>query len=167
MKLQLLTYSIITLAAMAVLAVLLVTAPVAQNRAEQAADNRSTPRLSNGKPDFSGFYGGRHGDETEGALASILHKSRDGSVFFDYGAADGASFAALRENENQPVYKPEYVSKVNALANSMYGGNSADDPQMDCKPHGVPRAGLRGALLVHSPEALAILYEAALGPYWR
>src|SRR5687767_2648809 len=126
MKARIFNQIVVAGAAVGVLALLLVSAPVAQNRAEQAPDNRPTPRLANGKPDFSGFFGGRHGDETGGALGSVLSKSADGSVFFDYGSADGASFAALKESDNQPVYKLEYAAKVNALADDMYGGNSVD-----------------------------------------
>ena len=58
------------------------------------------------------------------------------------------------------------MAKVTAIADAMYGGNSLEDPQLFCKPDGVVRAGIRG-LLVHSPEMLAILYEARPGPYWR
>jgi hypothetical protein len=165
MKTRALDYCFLVVAVVGLLSLFL-PAPIAQNAAP-AAKAVPTPRLADGHPDFSGFYGGRHGDETRGALSSTLDRAEGGSIYFDYGGAnDGASYPALRENPNQPAYKPEYMAKVNALADSMYGGNSNLDPQLDCKPNGVPRAGM-GDYIVHTPAAVAILYEENPGPYWR
>jgi hypothetical protein len=161
--------TIVVCGALAAVLGLLISAPHAQNRGAAVAEakTRPTPRLSNGHPDFSGFYGGRHGDETGGALGSTLNRVDGGSLYFEYGAAtEGAGTVSLEEDKNQPVYKPEYMAKVNALADEMYGGNSNDDPQHDCKPYGIPRAGI-GGYIMHTPEAVAILYEAAPGPFWR
>src|SRR5262245_2210942 len=133
MKTRVLDCCFLAVGVVGLLALVFVSAPVAQNAAP-AAKAVPTPRLADGHPDFSGFYSGRHGDETRGALGSTLVEA-GGSIYFDYGGAnDGASYPALRENPNQPAYKPEYMAKVNALADSMYGGNSNLDPQLDCKP---------------------------------
>jgi len=58
------------------------------------------------------------------------------------------------------------MAKVKAIADTKYGGTTPLDPQHDCKPNGVPRAGFNG-FVVASPKAVAVLYEASPGPYWR
>jgi hypothetical protein len=177
MKVRFVSYGVVVVALAGVLSLLLVSMPAAQQDAVRtfsadewvtAADtDRPTPLLANGRPDFSGFYGGKYGTETGGPLSSTTAKAPDGSIYFQYAGANvGASLPALSQADNQPPYNPEYMAKVQAIADAMYGGNSLDDPALVCKPHGVVRAGIRG-LLVHSPEMLAILYEASPGPYWR
>ena len=182
MKSRLASSGVAAAALVGVLCLLLVSMPAAQQggatdviigrevvRPSVKYDTTSpTPRLPNGHPDFSGFYGGKFGDETGGALGSTIAKAPDGSIYFQYsGANTGASLPALSQAANQPPYNPEYMAKVEEIADRMYGGNSLEDPALVCKPHGVPRAGFRNSLLVHSPEMLAILYEASPGPYWR
>src|SRR5262245_42742959 len=166
---RLVSSGVVAVAMTGVLGLLLMSTPVAQNRQAAAnSDTRPTPRLSNGKPDFSGFYGGRRGDETQGPNASELTRTENGSAIFEYGGAnDGGAMPVLKETPTQPADKPEYMAKVNARADTMYGGNSNEDPDLDCKPSGVVRSGIGGGIVMHTPEALAVLYEASPGPYWR
>ena len=50
----------------------------------------------------------------------------------------------------------------------MYGWVSRLDPFMECKPSGVPRSGIGGALeIIHTPKRMAILYENNPGPQYR
>jgi hypothetical protein len=64
---------------------------------------------------------------------------------------------------NQPPYKPEYMGKVREIAKTEYGGTTPLDPQMDCRPMGVPRTGIGSMHVVQTADAIAILYESA--PY--
>ena len=68
---------------------------------------------------------------------------------------------------NQPSYKPEYMAKVKQVAASMYNGTSALDPQMDCRPMGIPRAGIGSMQVVQTPQQIAILYEGAPSSVFR
>jgi len=173
MKNRFLTYGVVAAALLGVLSLLLISSPAAQNAAQgtNAAAGKPTPRMSNGKPDFSGFYNntgryrGDFGDEEGGQ--HVIDRRPDGSIFFDYGGANiGPGLVATGESNNQPSYRPEWKSKVDALAATMYGGNTNLDPQLECKPGGVPRAGM-GEYLIQTPQALVMLYEAAPGPFYR
>jgi hypothetical protein len=53
--------------------------------------------------------------------------------------------------------------KVRAIADTQFGGTTPLDPAHDCRPQGVPRAGINGVQIVHTPQVVAILYEGA--PY--
>ncbi len=73
-----------------------------------------------------------------------------------------------------PSYKPEYMAKVNEIAKTMYGDTTSLDPQMDCKPLGVPRSMLRGSgglygafQIVQTPQVVAILFESSQGMDYR
>jgi hypothetical protein len=63
------------------------------------------------------------------------------------------------------------LAKVKTIVAGIYGsGNSSSrfDPMNDCKPHGVPRSGLGGALqIMHNPKGLIIAYENGPGPTYR
>src|SRR5262245_27932008 len=111
MKVRFLSGTLAVAAFVGVISLVFVSRPAAQNAAPAVKPSeKPTPRLSNGRPDFSGFYGGKHGDEQRGALSSTLAKANNGSIYFDYGGAnDGASYPALEESKNQPPYKPEYM----------------------------------------------------------
>ena len=72
----------------------------------------------------------------------------------------------------EPPYKPEYMAKVKAIGDAMYGDASPLDPQYDCKPYGVPRGSLRGGggyamQIVQNAQVIAFLYEDRPGPYFR
>jgi hypothetical protein len=159
-----------------------------------AAASKPTPRTPDGHPDFSGFYNlvdVYHGDPKEEKPGQhVVNRAENGSVFFDYGGANGAGAeegnTRIRQTQNgkvnmldrtcisceNPPYKPEYLAKVKAIGDAMYGDASPLDPQYDCKPYGVPRGSLRGAggyamQIVQNAQVIAFLYEDRPGPYFR
>jgi len=159
-----------------------------------AAASKPTPRTPDGHPDLSGFYNLvdiYHGDlKEEKPGQHVVNRTENGSVFFDYGGANGGGGeegnTRIRQTQNgkvnmmdrtcisceNPPYKPEYMAKVKAIGDVMYGDASPLDPQYDCKPYGVPRGSLRGAggyamQIVQNTEVIAFLYEDRPGPYFR
>jgi hypothetical protein len=174
-----------------VLSLLLLSMPAAQNRTTPAnpAADAQTPRTLDGKPSLNGFWVSRVAGlpeyHTGGPDQKAVTRGGDGSVFFDYGGAGAGvsegenapatgtpvSTPATRREVSEPSYKPEYAAKVKEIVATMYGSTSYLDPQLECKPNGVPRAGVfsnNGIMhIVQSPEAIAILYESSPGPYWR
>jgi hypothetical protein len=159
-----------------------------------AAASKPTPRTPDGHPDFSGFYNLvdiYHGDPKEEKPGQhVVNRAENGSVFFDYGGANGGGGeegnTRIRQTQNgkvnmldrtcisceEPPYKPEYLAKVKAIGDAMYGDASPLDPQYDCKPYGVPRGSLRGAggyamQIVQNAQVIAFLYEDRPGPYFR
>jgi hypothetical protein len=160
-------------------ATLMVSTPaISQDKASAAKlpcigcseDGKTTPRMKDGHPDLSGYWGG--GGNFAGQQ---FERSNDGSILFDFSTGfNGDKYDAQRPctdadetprclDPNQPAYKPEYMAKVKAIAAVTYGNATASDPQMDCKPLGIPRTGLGGMEVVQGPNSLAILYESA--PY--
>ena len=159
-----------------------------------AAASKPTPRTPDGHPDFSGFYNLvdiYHGDPKEEKPGQhVVNRAENGSVFFDYGGANGGGGeegnTRIRQTQNgkvnmldrtciscdEPPYKPEYLAKVKAIGDAMYGDASPLDPQYDCKPYGVPRGSLRGGggyamQIVQNKDMIAFLYEDRPGPYFR
>jgi hypothetical protein len=134
-----------------------------------SVDGKTTPRTADGHPNLSGFWI----NPESGHIASL---SPDGSKLFDFAGEEtagqrGALLKVCLEEScqapNQPPYKPEYAAKVNAIYATAYGGNTPLDPQMDCKPLGVPRGAVGTMQIVQSPEAVAILYEGQPGMAYR
>jgi len=170
------SYGVVALAMVGVLSLLLMAAaqnaPATKPAAEVKPENKPTPRLADGHPDLSGFYNntdryrGDFGDEEGGA--HVIDRTADGNVFFDYGGANiGPGLVAEKEGTNQPPYKPEYWAKADAIAKTMYGGNTNLDPQLDCKPMGLPRGAFGIMQIIATPKTVGILYEASPGPYYR
>src|SRR5689334_9574292 len=98
-----------------------------------AAASKPTPRTPDGHPDFSGFYNLvdiYHGDPVEEKPGQhVVNRAENGSVFFDYGGANGGGGeegnTRVRQTQNgkvnmldrtcisceNPPYKPEYMEK--------------------------------------------------------
>jgi hypothetical protein len=71
------------------------------------------------------------------------------------------------QQANQPSYKPQYAAKVKEIGATQSQGTTYQDPQFQCKPLGVPRAGIRTMQIVQTAAVTAILYEDGPGPIWR
>ena len=151
--------------------------------AQGSADaKKPTPRLANGHPDLNGFYNSRNyvGDAvTEEEGNHVLTRTEDGSAFFSYGGANsqGNGLNVDKRGDappepNQPPYKPEYMAKIKEIADKAYGTTSPHDPQMDCKPYGLPRGAISGGggsamEILQTDNRIAMLYEDRPGPYFR
>src|SRR5579862_5629490 len=85
-------YGVVSAAIVGVFCILLMGA--AQNKAKDEVnpEDKPTPRLADGHPDFTGFYNntdryrGDFGDAEGGA--HVIDRTADGNVFFDYGGAN-------------------------------------------------------------------------------
>ncbi len=166
------SYAIVAAATIGIVSLLLVATPAAQQGTPAAdADAVAMPRLLNGHPDFSGFYGNSAqflGDPIEeNPFEHIVTRTPDGSIFYNYAGSNTPQLAATGQKPNQPPYKPEYMEKVKAIAATMYGGNTTLDPYYDCKPLGVPRLGLSYVQIVHRHDMMAILWEKSPGTDFR
>jgi len=138
----------------------------AANAAAAAAANKPTPRTPDGHPDLNGLWnnavtGNLNGDTRQ------FERSSDGSELFDFGIGDGGGGASRPQCiddscqlPNQPPYKPEYMEHAKQIANTFFGATTPLDPEMQCKPYGVPRGSVGGAMqIVQTPKVIAILYE--------
>jgi hypothetical protein len=151
----------------------------AQNVIEDS--KKPTPRLKDGRPDLNGFYNSRHyqGDPVLEDGGHVLTKTDNGSAFFSYGGANSQGNGVNLEQRgdpkaeaNQPSYKPEYMARVKEIADKAYGTTSPHDPQMECKPYGLPRGAMSGGggsamQIVQNDKYIAMLYEDRPGPYYR
>src|SRR5262245_1730274 len=95
-------YGVVALSLVGVLSLLLMAAAQTKAPATVKPEDRPTPRMTDGHPDFSGFYNntdryrGDFGDEEGGA--HVIDRSTDGSIFFDYGGANiGPGLVAEKE----------------------------------------------------------------------
>jgi len=143
-----------------------------------SVDGKTTPRLSDGHPDLNGFW-----NNMAGVGNNIVARADNGSVLFDFAGEglgpDGATASSTPGDPNkygsqaynnlsQPPYKPEYAAKVKALVdNEQYGATLNEDPQMECKPLGVPRGSVGTMQIVQTTQVMALLYENAPGPTYR
>jgi hypothetical protein len=183
MRYRLISYSVTAVTMVGVLCLFLISTPAAQNQyavpaQSQKAAEVPTPRLSDGHPDLTGYWGGNQpnfftAQAHDGDVPNVhyIDRTADGNIFYDYAGSEGGvgqlqDDAEEMQTKNQASYKLEYATKVKQIASTMYGGTTSLDPQHDCKPNGVPRSGF-GGFVVSSMQAVAMLYEASPGPYYR
>jgi hypothetical protein len=117
----------------------------------------SLPRLTNGKPDLTGYWNGR----ASGGLGSFgnLQTSVDlgDNIAYtvnvparkkDFQNFENDAGVQLRANENMPLYKPEYWEKVRE--NDLMGNYR--DTHFLCLPEGLPRIGAPDKIMQNSDE---------------
>lgn len=117
----------------------------------EAELNAPIPRLANGKPDFSGYWG-RGGPgfalsaiEDEDEVYAII-PARDGRLT----NLENDSYIEQKAEENIPVYKPEHWARVREL--DLMGNR--EDPTFHCKPAGVPRMGPPNRIIAFPHEVI-------------
>ncbi len=144
-----------------------------------SVDGKTTPRSADGHPDLNGFWNGAAPNPNAPARGNgrgnagggrVMNRYPDGSIIFDfsteYNEENGLGRICQDEScqdKNQPPYNAEWMEKVKKIAATEFGGTTPLDPVHDCRPLGVPRAGINGIQIVQTPGVVAILYEAA--PY--
>ena len=149
-----------------VAAVSVATVPVAVQEGEGGAGrptaaelNAPTPRLSDGKPDLSGRWGGganfgggaalKRFDEN-GNYHNLRNDRKASPVNQERDAGMSQRFFA-----NVPLYKPEFWERVDHLD---VNGN-VEDTNFRCFPAGVPRMGAPLKIMA-TPTEIVFLYQA-------
>ena len=77
-------------------------------------------------------------------------------------ARGGGAPAGPRQGPDRPVYKPEFVSKVQTLNDQQV----KLDPALYCKPPGLPRIGPPDKI-VQTPGQVVFLYDDLSGAFFR
>jgi hypothetical protein len=181
MKNRYFTFGVSAVAVLAMVLLVFVSTPKAQQRGGRAdaVAAKPTPKMSDGHPDFTGFWlsqvaGISYANDAGASEDGNLTRLPDGSTIFLYGgaAAGVPNEGPLNTTDvprNAPSYKPEYLAKARTLVASMYGGNTSSpcDPMNECKPDGVPRAGIADVHIIMNPTGVAVLYENNPGPVYR
>jgi len=154
-------------------AVLVASVPAFSQTKATSGDSKATPRTPDGHPDFNGLWNNSRTGNLVPATEQF-ERSKDGSILFDFSTAFNDGGGICQDDScqlpNQPPYKPEYMAKVKEIAKTEYGGTSPLDPQMQCKPYGIPRGAVGGSMyFVQTPQVMAILYEGHPQPssIWR
>src|SRR6266550_7786519 len=123
MKNRLMVYTVAAAAILAIVLLVFVSAPMAQQQGGRAAAlaAKPTPKMADGHPDFTGFWlanvAGLNYAANEGASEDgNLKRLPDGSTIFLYGGAQAGvpSEGPVRNAvpDGAPPYKPEYMAKV-------------------------------------------------------
>lgn len=109
-----------------------------------------TPRMADGKPDFSGTLGG--------FPASIQAGRRSNLALEPDARTVGRAGAAL----NPPPYKPEFWKQVE----NLNFGRVDEDPSVHCVPAGLPRSGAPESILM-TPTVMWAEYSDFGGGHLR
>jgi hypothetical protein len=109
-----------------------------------------TPRLPDGKPDFSGLWHATNPGRCGGG----------GSQFIECGTEIGGSALGGNLGRNLPDGLP-YLPHAATLAKERRADDSRDDPHVRCLPDNPPRAWTLPHLtkIIQTPKQLALLYE--------
>jgi len=109
-----------------------------------------TPRLSNGKPDFSGIW----------HTSRIIACDADLSRFINCSSEIGGSPLARNLGLDMPGGLP-YQPWAAALVKQRSSDQGVDDPHVRCLPDNPPRTWVMPHLTkaVHTPKLLVLLYE--------
>ena len=112
--------------------------------------NAPTPRLPNGKPDFSGLWHATNPARCGGG----------GGQFIECGTEIGGSPLGGNLGRNLPEGLP-YQPHAAKLAKERRADDSRDDPHVRCLPDNPPRAWTLPHLtkIMQTPKQLALLYE--------
>ena len=112
--------------------------------------NAPTPRLPNGKPDFSGLWHATNPARCGGG----------GGQFIECGTEIGGSPLGGNLGRNLPEGLP-YKPHAAKLAKERRADDSRDDPHVRCLPDNPPRAWTLPHLtkIMQTPKQLALLYE--------
>jgi hypothetical protein len=126
------------------------TADVPRNADGTANLKAPTPRLPDGKPDFSGIW---HAANPNRCIPGV-------GQFVACGTEIGGSPLGGNLGRNLPGGLP-YQPWAAALAKERRADDSRDDPHVRCLPDNPPRAWTLPHLTkaVHSPKLLVLLYE--------
>ena len=136
-----------------------------------SVDGQTTPRTAAGHPDLNGYWYGRPRVASKSVNSGrVLHRYANGSIVFDFSTKynDKNGLGRICQSEacqapNQPPYNDAWMAKVRKIAKTEFGGTTPLDPVQNCRPLGVPRAGIDGITIVQNPKMIAVLYEGA--PY--
>jgi hypothetical protein len=153
----------------------------AQN-SEDPATAKPTPHTPDGHPNLSGMWRERGAGNRKGSLYSTVKKDENGNVVGTLASSrrcvpnqkgpDGVGcrewtnetidFELIdREEDNRPLYKPEFWAKVQDLD---YNTNQVD-PLFTCDPLGVPREGAPGQIL--QSDGYESFFYSRLGDHFR
>ena len=132
--------------------------PAAAVGAKNAAE-AATPQTPDGKPDLNGTW-----DNGRSAFGFSPNAGNVTTCVFGcqpFGQGGGAA-ARPRPGPDRPVYKPEFVSKVQTLNDQQV----KLDPALYCKPPGLPRIGPPDKI-VQTPGQVVFLYDDLSGGFFR
>ena len=126
------------------------TAGVPKNANGTANLTAPAPRLSDGKPDFSGIW----------HTARLIPCNPGASKFIDCGSEIGGSPLALDLGTDMTGGLP-YQPWAAAAVKERKADHGVDDPHVRCLPDNPPRPWVMPHLVkaVHTPKLLVLLYE--------
>ena len=153
----------IALAWIMTLAMIVGTTTIAAPQAQDNPASAPTPKLPDGHPDLSGFWGGGAGggDGEGGGGAKVDEKGNLRELTPARGCHPGMKICAPAVNQsndstfvgrmdsNRPVYKPEFWDRVQYLD----ANTNSEDPLFTCQPYGVPRMGPPTKIIQKGDEA--------------
>ena len=138
----------------------------APQAAQENPASAPTPRLPDGHPDLTGFWGGAGGGDGEGGGGTkVDEKGNLRQLVAARGCHPGMAICAAAVNQsndstftgrmdnNRPLYKPEHWERVQYLD----AHTNSEDPLFTCQPYGVPRMG-PPTKIVHKGDEVVFLY---------